>query len=187
MRHTATHCNTLQYAVTRCNTLHHTATRCNTAICNEERYMLQHEIVRQTDILKSWLSMGFTTYNKSNTLQHPATHCNTLQHTATHCNTLQHTARHRDTPQDTATHRNTQLHTATRCNTLQHAATHPHTMRGGIRCNTSSCNTSSRDRYSQKRSYTYVHILAYIYGFIRSMIVHMYQSFSSLCLVYTNV
>jgi len=74
LQHTATHCNTLQHTasrcntlqrygitiqllnsdVTYCNTLQHTATRCNTPICNEERYTLQHEFVRQTeDILKS--------------------------------------------------------------------------------------------------------------------------------------
>jgi len=62
VRHTATHCNTLQHTATHCNTLQHTATHCNT-------------LQRLEQVI--------------DTLQHTATHCNTLQHTATHCNTLQ--------------------------------------------------------------------------------------------------
>jgi len=94
LQHTVTLCNTLQHAATRYNTLQHTATRCNTPICNEERYTLQHEFVRQTDIFNSQLSIEFTIYNRAIYI---AAHCNTLKHTATHCNTLQHTATHCNT------------------------------------------------------------------------------------------
>jgi len=90
MRHTATHCSTLQRAVclsssfrerhsnpqqptaTRCNTLQHTATHCNT---------LQQAVC---------LCSSFWTTSQ----QHAAPHCNILQHTVANSNTLQHTATH---------------------------------------------------------------------------------------------
>jgi len=108
MKHTATHCNTLQHAATHCNALQHTVAHCNTHIC------VDASMIR-------W----------RNTLQHTATNCNTLQHTATHCNTLQHTAAHCNTHICVDTSmirwRNTLQHTATNCDTLQHTATHCHT------------------------------------------------------------
>ena len=62
VKHTASHCITLQHTATHCNTLQHR----NTGI---PRHIVQH------------------TASHCITLQHTATHCNTLQHTATHCNT----------------------------------------------------------------------------------------------------
>ena len=71
---------------------------------------------------------------RTNTLQHTATHCNTLHHTATHCNTqplpielfIQHTATLYNMLQLTATPCNTLQHSATHYNTLQHTATIPY-------------------------------------------------------------
>ena len=80
LRHTTTHCNTLQYTATHYDTLRHTATHCNT---------LQH------------------TATHCDTLRHTATHCDTLRHTATHCDTLQQTATQCITVHHTATHCNT--------------------------------------------------------------------------------
>jgi len=97
VRHTATHCNTLQHTATqlhilrlRCGTLQHTATHCNT---------LQH----------NYTSSGSG-----------AAHCNTLQHTATHCNTTTH-------PPAQARHIypvSLQSVARTRCNALQHTTAH---------------------------------------------------------------
>jgi len=67
LRHTATHCNTLQHTASLRHSLQQTATHCLTAThCNTLQHTATHCLT--------------------------ATHCNTLQHTATHCNTLQHTA-----------------------------------------------------------------------------------------------
>jgi len=90
LKHTATHCNTLQHITVHGTTLHHKCT--NT---------LKHTRAQR------WWGCR----RQSNTLQHIATHCNTLQHTATHCTALvgmqaavKHTATHCDTLQHTATH-----------------------------------------------------------------------------------
>jgi len=125
IKHTATHCNTLQHTATHTLRLGGETTREYTAIyCN----VLQH----------------------CNKVLYTATHCNTLQHTATFCNTrpetgrqriahalFQHLKKHCKTLQQcnilkqTAIHCNnppTHAHprnTATYCNTRQHTAT-PH-------------------------------------------------------------
>ena len=95
MRHSATHCNTLQHAATH---------------RNRTDFSMMSLSVRRNIVA-----------THCNTLQHTTAHCNTLQHTAKkihhtapHCTTLHYTSTHCTTPQLTATH----------CNTLQHTATH---------------------------------------------------------------
>ena len=64
MKHTATHCNTLQHTATHCITLQHTAARCTSRWVDEwKKHTAPH----------------------CNTLQHTATHCITLQHTTARC------------------------------------------------------------------------------------------------------
>jgi hypothetical protein len=104
LRHTATHCNTLQNTATHCSTsysgtimslswhcvrffLQHTATRCNAL------QTLQHTATHCNTSysgIVSCFSLGTVPVSFCDTLQHIATHCNTLQHTATHCNVRQH-------------------------------------------------------------------------------------------------
>jgi len=139
MKHTATHCNTLQYIATLCNSLQRTATHYNTQgffgaviigsfVCSLVVNEIRPEFGSPLDHSFSVVDDVFTV---------TATHCNTLQHTATHCNTLQHTAKQLDTLRYTATHCNTLQHAATRCNTLQHAATRCNTLQHAVtRCNT---------------------------------------------------
>jgi len=113
---------------TNADTLRHTATHCNT---------LQHRISR-TQARQPWcgksLRSSLQNFTNADTLEHTATHCDTLQHTATYCNTLQHRispthARQRwrvkslrSSPQN-LTNADTLQHTPTHSNTLRHTAT----------------------------------------------------------------
>jgi len=96
VKHTATHCNTLQCTATHCNTRdrYTCETHCNT---------LQHTAMHCNTLQHTWL------IHQWNTLQHTATHCNALQHTATHVTDtpVKHIATHCNTLQCTATHCNT--------------------------------------------------------------------------------
>jgi len=140
----AAHYNTLRHTTTHCTTLQNTA---NTILAA---------------ILKHWLWTSFNHSNagQQNTseTQHAATHCNTLQHTATYCNTLQHTATHCNTLQHTATIptivSRTQVklsalpHTVTHYNTLQHTSTH---------CNYSNAHQHNASETSTTLQHTAIH------------------------------
>ena len=67
LKHTATHCHTLQHAATHCNTLQHAATRCIT---------LQYTYHYQA---RNIIAIGAI-----DLLERAS--CNTLHHTATRCN-----------------------------------------------------------------------------------------------------
>jgi len=124
LRHTATHCITLQQTATHCR--------------NAKRAVI-------TSVL-SFIDQALTS-TRCNTLQSTATHCKNTKSdrnfcmsciwqalTVTHCNALQHTATHYNTLRDTANliHRlhllETLAFTATLCNTLQHNVTHCNTL-----------------------------------------------------------
>jgi len=115
VKHTATHCNTLQ----------HTATHCNSHIRRGTlHYMkLGKKKKRESSKCNYYInSPGAMVKAHCNTLQHTATHRNTLQHTATHCNTLQHSHMSRNScmHECSLTHCSTLQHGAVHCNTLQH-------------------------------------------------------------------
>jgi len=106
LRHTATHCSTLQHV-------------------HIQTYMMDYQTTRLVPVLKT--SVTATQYN---TPQIPATHCNTLPHIYVHIYMTDHTASRQVRVQQTpkiAIHRNTLQHSAKLCNALRHTATHTYT------------------------------------------------------------
>jgi len=97
-KHTATHCNTLQYIATHYNTQQNN--------CSALHWRSMHSTIQY----------------------HTQTYCNTMQYIAMHCNTLQYTAKHCSAPYWRSVHSTIQHHTATYCNTLQYTAIHRMTL-----------------------------------------------------------
>jgi len=124
MRHTATHCNTLQLTAAHCNIVQHTAAHCNTlqhtaTHCNTLQHTATHMCdmthtsrayaswsVRRCAIHESHVGMSICVPWLTRLMYMPydlstcvtwLTRLVRTQHTATHCNALQHTATHCNT------------------------------------------------------------------------------------------
>ena len=85
LKHTATHCSTLQYtATTHCNnTLQQTATNCNTL---QHTATHPYESVHDRNLPIDGGDVAASQCNTRNTLHHTASHYITPHHTATRCN-----------------------------------------------------------------------------------------------------